>query len=406
MSELALDDQMSGDRLAKRNALVLACAQAIGGANAPIAISMGGLSGLYLLDTDKSLATLPVTCFVLGTALTTIPAAAIAKRFGRQPAYLFGALVSMGAGALAAYSLFQSNFLLFCIGLLVSGATNAFAQQYRFAAADTASDPLKPKVISWVLAGGVVTGVVGPQAAIHTKDVFLPVPYAGAFIAQIGLAAVAMLILTFLHAPKISSHEIAGTSRPLARIVAQPRFIVSVICAIGSYALMSLVMTAAPIAMAACGHSPTDSTWGIQWHVIAMFAPSFFTGHLISRFGAERVVAVGLVLLGLCAVIALSGIDVAHFWAALILLGVGWNFGFIGATSMVTSTYAPAERAKVQAINDFLVFGFVAAASLSSGILQNAFGWDVVNYTVFPVIVLCFAMLGWLKLSKRGTGVA
>jgi len=394
-------DLATGDRLAKRNALILASATAIGGAAAPIAISLGGLTGYYLLGDDKSLATLPVTGFVLGTALTTIPAALLARKVGRRPAYMFATTMTMVAGALAAYSVIQGFFWLFCLGMMLSGGANAFTQQYRFAAADTASPALRPKVISWVLIGGVFTGIIGPQTAIFTKDLFDPIPFAGAFTAQIGLGILAFMILSFVAIPKPVISPTGKSGRPLFQIIGKPKFIVAVACAIISYALMSLVMTAAPLAMVACGLSQSDAALGIQWHVIAMFAPSFFTGHLISRFGAEKVVAFGLFILMACAAVALSGLNLANFWIALVLLGIGWNFGFIGGTTMVTATYEPEEQSKVQAANDFLVFGFVAMASLMSGALLNAFGWNTVLILVFPFSIFCLGLIGWQHLSNR-----
>ncbi len=398
-------DIAHGDRLAKQNAVILASAQAFGGAAAPIAISLGGLAGFYLLGDDKSLATLPITAFVLGTALTAVPAAMLARWIGRRPAYMTASVFNAASGALAAFALVQGSFWLFCLAMVIAGGMNAFAQQYRFAVADTASERLRPKVISWVLIGGIFTGIIGPQTAIYAKDLLAPIPFAGAFVAQIGLAAIALVILGFVSIPKPAQSETAQSGRPLFEILTQAKFMVAVICAIASYALMSLVMTAAPLAMVACGLSEADAAWGIQWHVVAMFAPSFFTGNLIVRFGAGRVVAAGLALLIACGAVAHAGLDVAHFWIALILLGIGWNFGFIGATAMVTETYRPEERAKVQAANDFLVFGFVALASLLSGALLNLFGWDVIVMIVYPVVALCFGLLGWLWIKSRAQPV-
>jgi MFS family permease len=396
----------SDDRMARRNALVLAAAQAIGGASAPIVISMGGLVGYYLLGDDKSLATLPVTAFVLGVASGTIPAAMLMRRIGRRPGFQLGALTTMVAGGLAGYAVIIGSFWLVCLGTAFAGLGNAFVQQYRFAAADTATPAFRPKAISWVLAGGVVTGVLGPQIVILTKDALDPIPFAGAFLTQIVLGLAAILVLAFLRIPKLPPAPKGMGGRPLLEIARQGRFIVAVVCAIGSYGLMSLVMTAAPLAMVACDHTQTEATLGIQWHVIAMFAPSFFTGALIVRFGTLSVIAAGLVLLAASAAIALSGITVWHFWIALVLLGIGWNFGFIGATALLTETYEPAERSRVQAMNDFLVFGFQALASLMSGAILVTGGWEIINVAVFPVAGVCLLLLGWLKVSlDRGPAV-
>lgn len=392
------------DRLARRNALLLAFAQAVGGATASIVIATGPLVGYSLLETDKSLATLPVSAMVLGTAFGTLPAGMIMRRYGRRTGFMGAALLGACGGLLSAYAVFQANFPLFALACCCSGFAGAFVQQYRFAAADVATDAFKPKAISWVLAGGVLAGIVGPQTVIHTKDLFSPILFAGTYLAQTVLALISFCLLAFISIPKpprrTASHP-AG--RPLSEIMRQRRFLVSAACGICSYALMSLVMTATPLAMIGCGHSQTDAALGIQWHVLAMFGPSFFTGSLITRFGKERIVAIGLALLAGCAIVALSGLELAHFWSALILLGLGWNFGFIGATAMLTDTYRPEERNMVQAVNDFLVFGFVAAASFSSGALLNHFGWSSVNMLVFPFVVLCLALLGWLIMGEKST---
>ncbi len=395
-------DLLVDDRLARRNAVLLAIAQALGGASASIVIASASLVGASLLGADKSLATLPVSSFVLGTAFGTLPAGAIMHRFGRRAGFVGSAMLGILSGLVSAYAIFQADFLLFCFGVMASGFVSAFVQQYRFAAADTASDAFRPKAISFVLAGGVAAGIIGPQTVINTADLFDPIMFAGTYIAQAGLALISLVILSFISIPRPARGPVAaGASRPMRQIMAQPRFIVAAACGITSYALMSLVMTATPLAMIGCGLTQTDAAHAIQWHVLAMFGPSFFTGHLIARFGRERIVVVGLALLAGCAVVALAGVDVANFWIALVLLGLGWNLGFIGATAMLTDVYRPAERNKVQAVNDFLVFGFVAAASFSSGALLHAFGWATVNWLVFPFTLLCVILISWLVLSER-----
>lgn len=393
-SAVAIED--FDDTAARHNARVLAAAQAVGGATGPIVYSMSGLAGYYLLGADKSLATLPISAFIVGVAMGSMPAAILMRHIGRRPGFQLGAVSTMIGGAIAAYGIIVGSFWLLCLGTAFSGLGNSFVQQYRFAAADTASVAFRPKAISWVLAGGVVTGVIGPQLVIFTKDSLDPIPFAGAFIGQILLGVVVIVILSFLRIPKPVPVKVGQRGRPLKEIATQSRFVVAVVCAIASYGLMSLVMTATPLAMVACDHSQTDATLGIQWHVIAMFAPSFFTGALIARFGHERVIAVGLALLAGCGVVALSGITLAHFWIALILLGIGWNLGFIGATAMLTETYRPEEQSRVQGLNDFLVFGFQAFASLMSGAMLNAYGWSAVNLVIFPAVVLCLGLLVWL----------
>lgn len=398
----ATPEPLVDDRLAKRNAVLLALAQALGGASASIVIATGPLVGYMMLEEDKALATLPVSAMVLGTAFGTIPAGMIMRRFGRRAGFTGAALLGALSGLLASFAVFRDNFALFALACSLGGFAGAFVHQYRFAAADTASEVFKPKAISWVLAGGVLAGVVGPQTVIATKDMFAPILFAGTYLAQAGLALVSLFLLAFVRIPKpprLTREQSGG--RPLLQIMSQPRFVVAAACGICSYALMSLVMTATPLAMIACGLSETDAALGIQWHVLAMFGPSFFTGGLIARFGKERIVSIGLALLAGCSVVALMGIELTHFWTALVLLGLGWNFGFIGATAMLTDTYRPEERNLVQAVNDFLVFGFVAAASFSSGALLNAFGWGTVNILVFPFVVLCLALLIWLVLAER-----
>ncbi|RWH79186.1 MAG: MFS transporter [Mesorhizobium sp.] len=393
-------------REARRTALILAASQAIIGSAGPIAISMGGLAGHYLLGSDKSLATAPITGFTVGVALGALPAAAIIRRLGQRDGFMTGTIVTALGGLIATLALFQASFWLFAFGLMVIGIGGAFVQQFRFAAADNAPAEFKARAISFVLAGGIVTAILGPQIVIFTRELFAPVMFAGSFASILALSAVGAAILSFLRIPAktMGKAEIADSdARPLSEIVTRPRFVAALFCAVGSYALMSFVMTGAPLAMVGCGLSTDDATLGISWHVMAMFAPSFFTGSLIYRFGAERIVATGLVLLIGCAVVALSGLALWQFWTALILLGLGWNFGFIGATAMVADSYRPSERGKVQGFHDFVLFGSVAFASLMSGAVYNAWGWEMLNWIIFPVTVLCFVALGVLKMTARPT---
>ncbi len=389
---------------ARRSALIYASSMAIVGSAAPICISMGALAGHYLLDADKSLASAPVTGFNVGVALGALPAAAIIRMAGQRSGFMLGTVVTALGGATATFALFEGNFWLFAIGLMVVGLGGAFVQQLRFAAADDAPPAFKAKAISFVMAAGVVTAILGPQIVIFTRELFAPVMFAGAFAAIMVLAAVGAVILSFLrsHAhAQANATAIADDARPLAQIIAQPRFAVALLCAVSTYALMSFVMTGAPLAMVGCGFSPDEATLGISWHVMAMFAPSFFTGKLIARYGAEKIVAAGLVLLIACAAVALSGIALWQFWTALILLGLGWNFGFIGATAMVANAYRPSEKGKAQGFHDFVLFSTVAFGSLMSGVTYNAYGWDMLNWVVFPVSVACLVALGWLRAANR-----
>lgn len=392
-------------REAKRIALTLAAAQAIVGSAGPIAFSMGALSGSYLLGADKSLATAPVTGFNLGVALAAIPAAMLMRAVGRRNGLVSGTGVTALGGAVATLALFQADFWMFAAGMLIIGAGNAFLQQYRFTAADNAPADFKPRAISWVMGGGVFAAVIGPQVAIHTRELFAPVMFAGAFASIIGLAAIGAVILSFLHLSRDNApstrHEQGEPARPLMQIISRPRFLAALFCGVGTFALMSFVMTGAPLAMVGCGFSPDEATLGISWHVVAMFGPSFFTGHLIARFGKERIVATGLVFLVGCGIVALSGIALWQFWLALVLLGVGWNFGFIGATAMVADCYRHSEKNKVQGVHDFILFSTVAFSSLMSGRVYNALGWEALNWVIFPVVGLGLLTLGLVALRRR-----
>lgn len=393
-----------GERDARRTAYILAASQAIIGSAAPIAFSLGGLAGYYLLGPDKSLATAPITGFSVGLALGALPAAAIIRSLGQRHGFMFGTAVTAAGGALATLGLFRSEFWLFVFGLLMLGVGSAFVQQFRFAAADNAPPQFKANAISFVLAGGIITAILGPQIVIFTRELFAPVMFAGSFAAIIGLAAVGAVILSFLKVKGATEAHDAisqADARPLLEIVTQPRFAAALVCAVGSYAVMTFVMTGAPLAMVGCGFSPDEATLGISWHVMAMFGPSFFTGRLIQRFGAERIVALGLFLLIVCAIVALSGIALWQFWTSLILLGLGWNFGFIGATAIVSTAYRPSEKGKVQGFHDFVLFSIVALASLMSGAVYNAYGWEMLAWIVFPVCAVCLAALVALSLTRQ-----
>lgn len=390
------------------NAALYATAQAINGSIPPICFSVGALTGYYLLGPDKSLATVPVTGYTVGVALGAIPAATLMRRVGRRQGFMVGSLIAIAAGILAAVAILQATFIGFAAAMTVAGVAGAFVQQYRFAAADSGGPEARAKAISWVLAGGIVAAVIGPQTVIHTHDLFDPIPFAGSFLAMSGLAVVGLVVLLFLRGEAGRPAVVAARGdqgRPLSEFLRQPRFLVAVLCGMASYALMSLTMTAAPLAIVACGLGETNAALGIQWHVLAMFGPSFFTGRLINRFGKERVIIAGMALLGCGAVVALAGIDLFNFWGAMIFLGLGWNFGFIGATAMLTEVYRPEERSRIQGINDFCVFGAVALASFSSGQLLSTVGWAWMNYGSFPIIALCLASLGWLALIGRRRAV-
>jgi MFS family permease len=394
-------DAAAGDRLAKRNALVLATGQALAGANNTVIVATGSILGVMLAP-DKSLATLPVSTMVLGIWAGTLPLGFLAKRYGRRTAYASGTVCGALAGLVGYLAITRANFWLYLVATFLGGLYAASHMSYRFGAADTASREFKPKAVAWVMAGGLFAAILGPQLVIFTKDLMPPYLFAVSYIGQ-GLFAVAagLVILMFLRAPSPVEEPSTGRGRPLGEIMRQPRLIVAVVCGVASYALMNLMMTSAPLAMFDCGHSVTDAALGIQWHVFAMYAPSFFTGSLILRFGVARITAAGLIVLALSAVTGLAGITVAHFWTALILLGIGWNLAFVGATTMVVDCHRPEERNKVQAFNDFLIFGTMAGGSFVSGSMLAHFGWYLVNVVMFPVVAVAGAMLIWLTLRER-----
>ncbi len=397
----ALEAQL---RIAKRNVLILTMAQAILGAAPPISFAVGGLVGYQMLGSDKSLATAPLTGFNIGVAFGAMLIAFMAQRVGRRASFMLGAALAAVGSALAAIALFRQDFWMFAAALLVIGVSSGFSQKIRFAAADASPSFFKARAISWILAGGIVSAVLGSQIAIWAKDLLSPVTFAGCFVALVPICLVALAIFSRLDLPPVDSRKHASTTRrPLRDIILTQRFLTGMFCGISTYALMTFMMTGAPLAMViGCGFSSDMATLGIQWHVLAMYAPSFFTGMLIARIGTERIVAIGLVILMACAVVAHAGIALWNFWGALILLGVGWNFAFIGATSIVASSYAPDEADRVQGFHDIVLFGSVAVASFSSGKVFNAFGWDAMNLIIWPITGVCLVLvLLLLRTSSR-----
>lgn len=391
-------DAVAGDILARRNALLLGLAQALAGGNAATLFATAAITGSLIAPTP-SLATMPITLFVVGMACGTLPNGWIARHYGRRASFLFGASFGVLCGLICSAAVILASFPLYLAGTFCGGVYASVAQSFRFAAADTASPAFRPKAISWVMAGGVAAGVLGPQVVTWTMNLWEPYLFAATYFAQALIAFVAMGVLMFVRIPRPVFDPSSAGGRPLGAIVRTPKFIVAAACGVVSYTLMNLVMTAAPLAMKLCGHAVSDSNLAIQWHVMAMYGPSFFTGSLIVRFGSARVVSAGLLLTALAAVVAIAGITVAHFWIALILLGVGWNFGFVGASAMVTETHAPQERNKVQAFNDFLVFGTMALGSLMSGHLLTQFGWEIVNAVVFPPVLAGLGLLVWRAVT-------
>lgn len=394
---------MTLDRFA-RNLIVLALCQALAMSGNAVVMTVSALAG-YMLAVDKSLATLPLALQFTATMAATIPASLLMKRIGRRAGFSLGVLFAVAGGAVSSYAIFAANFPLFCLGAALQGMFNGFALFYRFAAVDTASDGFRGKAISWVVAGGVLAAFAGPELAKWSRGWFEPTVFAGCYAAIVGLALAALLLLRLLDIPRPAPEERRNGGRPLGTIMRQPAFVVAVLGGMIGYGVMSLVMTATPLAMRAHALNFGDTALVIQWHILAMFAPGFVTGHLIDRFGVLNVMLAGAALAIGCVVVNLSGVGILQFWVALVLLGVGWNFLFVGSTTLLTECYTPAEKAKTQAINDFLVFGAVALCSFSSGALQYGFGWQAVNLgVVAPLMVTATATL-WLK-HRRATATA
>jgi MFS family permease len=399
MIDVTAVDDISGDARARSNVARLAAAQALTGANSAVIFATGSIVGATLAP-DISLATVPLSMYVVGIAAGTLPTGAISRAYGRRVAFIIGTFCGVLTGLLGSFAILRASFPLFCCATFLGGLYGAVSQSYRFAAADGASLAFRPKAVSWVMAGGVFAGVLGPQLVQWTMDIWPPYLFAFSFVVQAGVALVAMAILSGVDAPKPAPSDLHG-GRPLLNIVRQPRFIAAALCGIVSYPMMNLVMTSAPLAMKICGLSVSDSNFGIQWHIVAMYGPSFVTGALIARFGAPKIVAVGLLLEAAAATIGLSGITALHFWATLIVLGVGWNFSFVGASALVLETHRAAERNKVQAFNDFLVFGMMAVGSFSSGQLLANYGWSAVNLVVFPPVLLGLTVLTLASFARK-----
>jgi MFS family permease len=380
------------------NVLRLAVVQALAGANSTVVFATGAIVG-NMLAPDKALATLPISIFVVGMAACTLPAGIIAQRHGRRAAFLAGTGCGVLVGLLSALAMVLGSFWLFCLATFFGGAYAAVVLSFRFAAADCAPPERRPRALSAVMAGGVFAGVIGPQLVTYTMNLWLPYMFAATFVAQAAVAAVSALILLGVRLPTPTAAE-RGRGRPLGVIARQPRFITALVCGVVSYLLMNFLMTAAPLAMQFCGLPQEASNLGLQWHVIAMYGPSFFTGRLITRFGAPRVVAAGLALIATAAAVGLTGMDVGHFWLTLILLGLGWNFGFVGASALVLECHRPEERARVQSFNDFVVFGTMAFGSFLSGGLLTSYGWNTVLWLSFAPLAVAVVALALTAASR------
>jgi MFS family permease len=388
-----------------RNVLVLSGTQATLQIAGATMVAVTGLAG-FALATDKSFATVPLTCYVIGSAITTIPASLLMKTIGRRGGFQVGTVIGMFGGAVCSLAVFLASFWLLCAGMTLMGIYTAFGKYYRFAAADATSDTFRAKAISLTLAGGIVGGILGPEMAKRTVGLFADYRYLGSYLSLIFVCLLAMLVLACLSIPKLTEYDLKDSGRPLGVIMRQPVFVVAVLAAMLSYGIMNLFMTSTPLAMRAHDHPFNDAAFVIEWHMIGMYGPSFFTGSLINRFGVLNVILAGIVLLFVCIVSALAGTGLFNFWAALFLLGIGWNFMYVGGSALLTECYSPAERAKTQAANDFLIFVTMAISSMSSGVLLNKSGWHAVNYGSIPFLVIATAATLWLMWRRRGSRTA
>ena len=388
----------------RRNVLLLAGCQALLLTNAVTLIAIGALAG-YSLAENKVLATLPSAAYVLGGALGTFPASLWMKRVGRRIGFLTGGAFGLLGSSLATLALAIASFPLLCAGTLLLGVYNAFGQYYRFAAADAASPDFKARAISYVLAGGLVGGIVGPEISKFTRDLAQPT-YVASYASLFVFCLAAMAVVSFLSIPDPKEEKAGEKARPLAQIIRQPMFVVAASVAALGYATMNLLMTATPLAMSFCGHSYSSAASVISAHVVAMFAPSFFTGSLIKRWGVRKVMMAGVVVLFACVAVGLSGQLVANFWWALVLLGIGWNFTYIGGTTLLTQAYRPAEKAKAQGANEMVVFTVQGLSAFGSGVLVNASGWHTLNYVALPLIVAAGLAIAWLSVRVPGPKTA
>jgi predicted MFS family arabinose efflux permease len=383
----------------RKNVALLAACQAMLFSNNSTLIAINGLVGLSLAP-YSALATLPVTSWVLGAALSTMPASFHMKRVGRQRGLTAGTLWGIFGALASAGALYLQSFWLLCLASLVFGVYNGYGQYYRFAAADIAEPDFRPTAISLVLAGGLVGGIIGPSLSRVTVDL-LATKYMGAYLALVVYAVAIMILLRFIRIPTPTPAERSASGRPLAQIAAQPKFVVAVLCGAVSYGVMNFLMTSTPIAMGVCGHPYGDAAMVISSHVVGMFAPSFVTGRLIRAFGVLSVMGAGVAVMLVCIAIALAGISVANFWWSLVLLGVGWNFLYIGGTTLLTETYRPEERAKAQGLNDQMIFIVMAISSFTSGMTVTAAGWTRVNLIAIPLVLAMAAALAWFVLHAR-----
>ncbi|MCP5071959.1 MAG: MFS transporter [Rhodobacteraceae bacterium] len=394
------------DTIARRNVLILVFAQAFLGAQMPMIFTIGGLAGQSLAD-NICWATLPISLIVFGSMTTAPWLSRFMMRFGRAAGFVLGAAGGAVGAAICAYGLYLGSFPVFLLGSYFTGIYMSAQGFYRFAATDIATEEYRPKAISYVMAAGLVSAIIGPQLIKVTSEA-LVIPFLGAYLTVIAINCLGAVLFFFLKASRqTEEREAPATGRNRLQLLATPRILVAIICAMVSYALMNLMMTSTPLAVVGCGYSQNNAADVVTAHVLAMFVPSFFTGHLITRFGVEKILFIGLIILTAAGLVALSGVTLGNFFIALVLLGVGWNFGFIGATTMLAGAHTPEERGRVQGMNDFMVFGLVTIASLSSGGLMNCSGgsategWTAVNLAMVPFLMLAFGALIWLAVRRE-----
>ncbi|MCS6997313.1 MAG: MFS transporter [Casimicrobiaceae bacterium] len=386
----------------RRTIVLLAACQGLLFTNTVILMAVNALVG-HMLAENKALATLPAMTYVVGSAVSAIPVSRWMERVGRRAGFMHGSLLAIAGALVCAASVLAKSFWGVCAGTFLIGCYNATGALYRFAAADAISGPNKARAISLVLAGGILGGLIGPESSKFSKD-WLAVTYAGTYLSLVAFALLALALQWQLKLPPlVTPGKTASGGRPLATIIRQPRFIVAVMAAALGYGVMNLLMVATPLAMQFCGHPFSAGVFVLEWHVVGMFAPGFFTGNLIKRFGVSRVLWAGVALNLACVAINLAGTTVAHFWVGLFLLGVGWNFLFVGGTTLLTETYTSAEKTRVQGFNDMLIFATMAVSSSSAGLLVNARGWEMVNYTALPAIALVALALLWLGPQSHRT---
>ena len=384
----------------RRNVFLLACCQALFMTSTSAIISTAPIVGGILLVENKSLATLPLALQFVAMALTTIPASFYMGKVGRKIGFITGALIGVTGGILGAFSITSGDFLLFCIASLFTGCFNGFCHYFRFAASDIATTEFRSRAISYVLAGSVVAALLGPTLARNTSDI-LPAQFAGVYLSLIAVYVSVAVVVSLIKIPLPPREERRFSGRPLSQIARQPKFIIAVCAATFGYLVMSFLMTVTPIAMGICGFTFSHSSYVIQAHVLGMYAPAFITGHLIARFGVNNILIAGSLLCGASILIHLSGISFLNFLSGLVLVGIGWNFLFTGGTTLLTETYTSAEKAKVQGLNDFFIWGTISIGAFMSGAVQQSIGWNAVNLVMAPLVVIVLVITLWLRFSPR-----